>query len=86
MTRAEIFDALKENLFLIVESARDQEVVPSVSLKDLGADSLEIVEVVSRTMKQLRVRIPRTELSKVANIEGLLDLFETAARSVASRE
>ncbi len=76
MTRDEIFDVFKDNLFKIVDAARGKEVAEVLSMRDLGADSLEMVEVASRTMKQLRVRIPRTELSKARNIGELLDLLE----------
>ena len=79
MTRSQILEVLRSNLHRIVESARDRELDETLSMKDFGADSLEIVEVASRTMKELRVRIPRTELSKAKTIGQLLDLLERAA-------
>ena len=48
-------------------------------MRDLGADSLEIVEVVSRSMKELKIKVPRTELSGARNLKELLDLFEKSA-------
>jgi acyl carrier protein len=87
MTRSEIFEALKANLYMIVESAQGRDVVESASMKEYGAESLEMVEVVSRTMKQLRIRVPRTELSKASSIGDVLDLFERAgAQPTAARQ
>jgi len=80
VTRDEIFTVIKGNIDKIVEGAREKEVTPEASLKDdFGADSLEIVEVVSRSMKELKIKVPRTELSKATNIRELVDIFENFA-------
>jgi acyl carrier protein len=84
MTRAEIFEVLKANLFEIVEGARGKEISEDRSMKDYSADSLEMVEVVSRSMKALKVKVPRTSLSTAKNLKELLDLFEEAARAKAA--
>ena len=53
----------------------------SFGWRNVGADSLEIVEVVSRSMKQLRLKVPRTELSGARNLKELIDMFEHAAQA-----
>ncbi|MGH3466577.1 MAG: phosphopantetheine-binding protein [Thermocrispum sp.] len=71
---------IAENAGAVVEGARGREITGEMSLRDdFGADSLEVVEVVSRSMKQLRIRVPRTELAKAANIKELVDVFEESA-------
>lgn len=84
MTRAEMFEVLQSHLHKIVEGSRDAAISEDRSMKDYGADSLEMVEVVSRTMKQLRIKVQRTELSKATNLRELLDLFEKAATVAAA--
>lgn len=79
MERGVLLDTLKNNIHTIVGRRVEREVAEDISMKDLGADSLEMVEVVSRTMKQLKIRVPRTELSKAQNIGQLLDLLERHA-------
>ena len=79
MTRQEIFEVLRTNMYKIVEGSRDVDIAEDKSMKDYGADSLEMVEVVSRSMKQMKLKIPRTELSMAKNLKDLLDLFEKAA-------
>lgn len=76
MTRTEILTVLKSNLFLIVEPARGKDIDEKQSMKDYGADSLEVVEVASRTMKELKLRVPRTELAKAKTIGEFIDLLE----------
>jgi acyl carrier protein len=79
MTRDEMFAVVKANIQEIIESAKGVEIKETDSMRDLGADSLEIVEVVSRSMKQLKIKVPRTELSGARNLKDLLDLFEKSA-------
>jgi acyl carrier protein len=79
MTRDEMFAVVKANIQEIIEGAKGIEIKETDSMRDFGADSLEIVEVVSRSMKQLKIKVPRTELSGARNLKDLLDLFEKSA-------
>jgi acyl carrier protein len=85
MSREEIFAVVKSNIEKIVEGAAGQEITEALSMRDLGADSLQMVEVVSRSMKDLRVKVPRTELSSAKNLGDLLDLFEAAVAAKAAQ-
>ncbi|RSM73670.1 acyl carrier protein [Kibdelosporangium aridum] len=76
VTREDIFAVVKKNIATVIEGAEGLEVTETASMKDFGADSLEMVEVVSRSMKELRIKIPRTELSTVSNLKELVDIFE----------
>jgi acyl carrier protein len=79
----EIFIVVRNHLCAIVETVDPSHVTREVSMKDLGASSLDMVEVVSCSMRELRVRVPRGELSKVADIGGLVDLLDEAAAARA---
>ena len=79
MNREEIFAVVKANMQTIIEGAKGKEIAETNSMRDFGADSLEIVEVLSRSMKQLRIKVPRAELMDARNLKDLLDLFEKAA-------
>ena len=80
MSRDQILAVLKANMERIIEGSRGRDVRDSDSLvADFGADSLEIVEVVSRTMKDLKIKVPRVDLSEPKNIGELISLFERAA-------
>ena len=75
MTRDEILTIVKQNLADAVEDLDPAKIDSSRSMKELGATSLDIVEVVSRSMRQLRVKVPRSELSKLKDMDELVDLL-----------
>lgn len=79
MTREEMFAVVRSNIEKIVDGVDASMISEEVSLRELGADSLQIVEVVSRSMRELKLKVPRTEMSRARNLKDLLDLFEGAA-------
>ena len=85
MTRSQMFDVVKGNIEKIVEEAAGREITESTSMIDLGADSLQIVEVVSRSIKELRLKVPRTDLASARTVKDLLDLFERSPQQAAPR-
>jgi len=75
MTRDQVLEVVLENLVDTVEELEGVEIDPAKSMKDLGANSLDIVEVVSCSMRQLKVKVPRSELKDLTNIDQLCDLL-----------
>ncbi len=77
-TRNEIMDIVKNHLVDTVEDLEGVELDPAKSMVDLGANSLDIVEVVSCSMRDLKVKVPRSKLNELKNINELVDLlYET---------
>jgi acyl carrier protein len=74
-TKQEILEIVKEHLMDNLEDLDESEFQPDKSMKDMGANSLDIVEVVSCTMRDLRVKVPRSELSKLENVTDLVELL-----------
>jgi acyl carrier protein len=79
MTREHVMTVVKKHLMEAVDGLDAAAIEPTRSMKDLGANSLDIVEVVSRSMRELKVKVPRSELAKLTNIEGLVDTLYNAA-------
>ena len=75
MTREDILSVVTKHLVDAVDGLKPETIDPARSMKDLGANSLDIVEVVSSSMRELKVKIPRSELSKLTNVDGLVDLL-----------
>lgn len=73
--RDDVLAVVKRHLMGTVEKIDDADFDPARSMKDLGANSLDIVEVVSCSMRELKVKIPRAELNKLTNINELVDLL-----------
>ena len=79
MNRNEIFDVVKSYMIEIIDDIDEStEINENNRMADLGADSIDVVEVVSDSMRKLKVKIDRTKLDSAQNISGLLDLLEEA--------
>ena len=80
VTKEQVLEIVKGHLLdLLEDELEEEDFDPAKSMKDLGANSLDIVEVVSSAMRDLKVKIPRSELSKLTNVQELVDmLYETA--------
>lgn len=78
MTRDAILDIVKKYIADAVDDVDFDNLDTTQSMRDLGVNSLDIVEVVSRSMRELKVKVPRSELNKLENIDGLVDLLSQA--------
>jgi acyl carrier protein len=81
MTRDDIRAVLIKNIGETLDDVVISNIDTTKTMKDVGANSLDIVEIVSRTMRQLKVKIPRTELNRLENIDALIDLIEENAKA-----
>jgi len=79
MTKGDIYAVVKKHLIRTVDGVQESDIEPSKSLKDMGANSLDIVEIVSISMRELKVKVPRSELAKLTNLGELVDLLHAAA-------
>ena len=80
MQREAIFRVIKQQMEDIIDDVDIKSIDESQSMADHGADSLEIVEVVSRSMKELNLRVRRTSLSEAKTLGDLVDIFEKASQ------
>lgn len=74
-TKEHILKVVVDNLLDNLEDVDEALVTPDKSMKDLGATSLDIVEIVSCSMRDLKVKVPRSELADLKNIGELADLL-----------
>lgn len=82
MSTEEVFEVLKKNVLDILEDeVGESDITIDKSMVELGANSIDIVQIVSNTMRELRVKIPREELSKLNNmrefVEKIIEYKET---------
>jgi polyketide biosynthesis acyl carrier protein len=74
MGKNEIFDVLKNNILDVLEDeVEEEDIVITKTMKELGASSLDVVQIISDTMRQLKIKIPREELSEIKDIEELVE-------------
>lgn len=75
MTKDEVIDVIKRNIVENLDDVEGQEIDPQKSMKEYGANSLDMIEVVSCSMRELSIKIPRSELAEIASIDELADKF-----------
>lgn len=74
MNKEEVFAVLKKHILdQLEDEVEEEDIDPEKSMLDLGANSLDIVEIVTNTMRELKIKIPRDELAKISNIQGLVE-------------
>lgn len=84
MTKDDVFDVLKNYILEQLEDeVEESDITIDKSMLDLGANSLDIVEIVSNTMRELKIKIPRDELAKIDTMDGLVNAM-TEYKNAAS--
>lgn len=74
MNKEEVFAVLKKHILdQLEDEVEEEDIDPEKSMLDLGANSLDIVEIVTNTMRELKIKIPRDDLAKISNISGLVE-------------
>ncbi len=75
MDKQKVIEVIVKNIRDNLEDLEDEEIDISKSMKDYGANSLDIIEVVSSSMRELGIKVPRTELADLETIQELADKF-----------
>lgn len=75
MTKDKVVEVILKHIRDNLEELEDEEIDISKSMKDYGANSLDIIEVVSSSMRELSIKVPRTELADLETISQLADKF-----------
>ena len=75
MTKQEVIEVIKKNIADNLDDVEAATIDPEKSMKDYGANSLDMIEVVSCSMRELNIKIPRSELADIKNIDELAQKF-----------
>ena len=75
MTREQILQVITKHFRANVDGSDAVVLDPARSMLEQGASSLDLVEIVSASMRELRIRIPRTQLGAPKNLAELVELF-----------
>ncbi len=75
MTREKIVEVISKNIVENLDDLENEVIDPKKSMKDYGANSLDMIEVVSCSMRELNIKVPRAELADIENIDQLADKF-----------
>lgn len=75
MTKEQIVDIIKKYVVENLGTLKAEEIDIHKPMADYGANSLDVIEVVSCTMRELKIRVPREELNNIKNISELAETF-----------
>jgi len=77
MTKEDIFQIIKKNIIDVLPDIPDDIITPDKYLKDLGANSIDRMEIVTFTLEDLELKVPLVEIGELKGIQGLIDyLYE----------
>lgn len=77
LTQTQVFELVKNNILEILPKTQADLIVPDQSLADLGANSVDRMEIVTLSMEDLGVKIPLMSFARVFNIESLVEVLFT---------
>lgn len=75
MSKEQVFQIVKNNIIEFLPEILPNQIELTVSLKDLGANSIDRMDIVIKSMETLGLKIPLVEFGKLHNIQGLVDLL-----------
>jgi polyketide biosynthesis acyl carrier protein len=75
MSEDVIFATITKNILEILPDVQSDLITPEQSLADLGANSIDRVDIVTQTLEDLEIEVPLDELQTVYNLQSLADLL-----------
>ena len=84
MSRDEVLAIVKQKARSLLPELDDRDT--SRPLGESGLSSLDFVELVAILARELRAKVPRSELSRVDSLDDLADAFVRALDSQAPHE
>ena len=81
LDKEKIFDVVKANTLKVLPDLLADDVTIDKNLSDLGANSVDRVEVVIYSLEQLGLKVPTSELHGIRNLRAFVDLLHRHALS-----
>jgi acyl carrier protein len=81
MNREEVLNIVIKNIKLNVDGLEETEIDPEKLMAEYGTSSLDIVEIVNSSLRELKIKVPRTQLAGLMNINDLVDMLTAVKNS-----
>lgn len=75
MNQESVFNVLKETILEILPDLNDADITITESLKNLGANSIDRMDIIIDTMKKLDLKISMMSFNECKNIENIIEVF-----------
>lgn len=71
----EVFSVVREQAVKVLPGVGAEEVTPDVSLSDVGANSLDRMDIVVASQDTLGITVPAAAFADVGNVRQLVDVL-----------
>ena len=75
LNKNEVFEVIKQKIVKVLPGISKEQVDIGKSLSELGANSIDRMEVVVLSMESIGIKFPLVELAEIKNLEGLVEFF-----------
>ncbi|QNS09223.1 phosphopantetheine-binding protein [Streptomyces xanthii] len=75
MTEEEIFSVIRAQIVDVLPEAADIEITLDHSMRDLGANSIDRMDVVIAAQDELGIKVPNAELTRAHDLRSLVAVF-----------
>jgi len=75
LSELDVFQLVKRITSEVLPFLPPDDITIEKNLKDLGANSIDRVEVVTRSMEELGIKVPLVEFGKVKDLESLVNVL-----------
>lgn len=86
MDRNEIFEKVKKAVVEQLDVREEEITEESTFVQDLGADSLEVVEIVMALEEAFSIEIPDDEVDQIKTVGDAVQFIESKLKEKASAE
>lgn len=73
----DVFALLKKNISDVIPGIPPNNILPESSLRALGANSMDIADIIIQTLENLNLTTPLISFAKAKNIGELVNLIAT---------
>ena len=84
MANQEVYEVVKKVIMEVLPDVTPEMIAIDKNLKDLGANSIDRIEVVTISMEELGIKLPLMSFSRVCNIQGLVEVLSENHMQVGS--
>ena len=75
MSKEHVYEVVKNVIMEVLPDLESELISIEKNLKELGANSIDRMEVVTMSMEELGMKIPLMSFAQVSNIQGLVDVL-----------
>lgn len=75
MAKEKVYEVVKTVIMDVLPDLKPEMISIEKNLKELGANSIDRMEVVTISMEELGLKLPLMSFAQVTNIEGLVNVL-----------